>query len=131
MFSAKDIINLKDIMYHQGSWNSYTSISIEGSKVGFANESIIKKYTKLVSSLISESESVCHVAKKETGCSYSSFQIVDKSCIAGNFSTEKPNSNVEIFSSNKLNLDEILKITKEFFDCEDLNVSTFSKATHS
>ncbi|HMV43981.1 MAG TPA: hypothetical protein PK079_14060 [Leptospiraceae bacterium] len=129
MFSAKDIINLKDVFYHQGSWKNYTSISIEGSKVGIKDESSVKKYVQMVGETISNSDSVCHVAKKETDHSFSSFQVLEKSCIAGHFPIEKPTSNIEIFSSHSLNLEEILKITQDYFNCENLSVSTYSKAT--
>jgi hypothetical protein len=128
MFSANDIINLKEVVYHQGSWDQHTNITIEGSNRGYHDESAIKTYAKMLSNAISGNTSgECHVAEKETDNSYSIFQLVEKSCIAGNFSSKKSSSNVEIFSSKKLDLEEVLRITREFFNCDGLEVTTFSK----
>jgi hypothetical protein len=128
MFTANDIINLKEVVYHQGSWNQHTSIAIEGSDNARTDESTIKNYTKILSSVISEhSPSVCHVAQKETENSFSVFQLVEKICIAGHFSGEKSVSNVEIFSPQILDMDKILRVTREFFNCDELEVTTFSK----
>ncbi len=128
MFSANDIINLKEVVYNQGSWNQHTSISIEANDNARTDESTIKKYTNMLSSAISEhSPSVCHVAQKETENSFSVFQLVEKICIAGHFSNENSSSNVEIFSPQLLDMDKILRVTREFFKCDELEVTTFSK----
>lgn len=130
MFSANDIINLKEVVYHQGSWDQHTNITIEGSSRVSHDESTIKTFARMLSSAISRNTpGECHVAEKEAGNSYSIFQLVEKSCIAGNFSSEKSSSNVEIFSSKKLDLEEVLRITREFFNCEGLEVTTFSKVS--
>ncbi len=130
MFSANDIINLKEVVYHQGSWNQHTNIAIEGSNRTDQDESTIKTYAKMLSQVLSvHSHGECHVAQRETGKSYSIFQLVEKSCIAGNFSSEKSSANIEIFSSKNLDMDEVLRITREFFHCDGLEVTTFSKVS--
>lgn len=128
MFTVNDIINLKEVVYHQGSWDQHTSIAIEGSNRFVPDASTVKSYAKLLSDAISAHvPGKFHIAEKESGKSYSIFQLVDKSCIAGSFSSEKSSSNIEIFSSKKLDLEAVLKITREFFNCEGLEVKTFSK----
>jgi hypothetical protein len=128
MYTANDIINLKEVVYHQGSWNQHTSIVIEGRENGKSDVLSIKNYAKMLTSAISDhAPSICHVAQKETENSFSVFQLVEKICIAGHFSNELSSSNVEIFSPHILDIDKILRVTRDFFNCDELAVTTFSK----
>ena len=52
MFTVNDIINLKEVVYHQGSWDQHTSIAIEGSNRFVPDASTVKSYAKLLSDAI-------------------------------------------------------------------------------
>jgi hypothetical protein len=129
MFSTKDIANLKEVVHNQGSWDNHTHITIEHPKKNLAQDGeAIQEFTKLLSDAISiQRPGKCYIAKKDQGNAYSTFQLIENSCIAGDFSTENPKSSVEIFSSKKLNLEEVLRITREFFKSDGLQVTTFQK----
>ena len=126
MFNTKDIANLKEVVHNQGSWHNHTHIAIENSGKMTKDESAIKHFTKLLTDAISSHKpGQFFFAKKEE--SFSTFQLVENSCIAGDFSFENPKSSLEIFSSNQLNLEEVLRITREFFSGSALEVTSFQK----
>ena len=132
MFSMKDIANLKEVIHNQGSWDNHTSILIEhsDSKI-IKDESAIIHYAKMLSDVISiQKPGKCYIAQRIEAKEYSMFQLVENSCIAGDISLDKPKSSVEIFTSKNLNLEEVLRITKEFFDTPFLEVTTFLKVAN-